>query len=80
MLIWLSLPHPCSSLKEVRTGIQQLGRGAPYWLVSVASSTCFIIEPETTFPEVATPNMGWVLLHQSLIREYPTSLPAAPSY
>jgi hypothetical protein len=34
-------------------------------------SACFLIEPSTTSPGVMPPTIGWVLSHQSLIKNMP---------
>ena len=37
-------------------------------LLIIACSACFLIESSTSSPEMAPPTKGWVLLHQSLIK------------
>ena len=37
-------------------------------LLIMACSACFLIESSTSSPEMAPPTKGWVLLHQSLIK------------
>lgn len=87
VLVQLTLPHHCSSLKEVRRQgrILEAGanakavEGAAYWLVlhgllSLPSYT------RITHPGMAPPAMGWVLPHQSLVRKCSTALPTPWSY
>jgi hypothetical protein len=68
--IQLTLPHCCSSLKEVRTGTHTGHKlGGRSWcrgqgemlligLLLLACSACFLIEPRTTSPEMVPPTMG----------------------
>ena len=74
--IWLTLPHHCSSLKEVRTGAQicrNLETGADAdakeGCCLLACSACFVIEPRVTSLGVAPPTMGLALPLQSLIKK-----------
>jgi hypothetical protein len=68
--IQLTLPHCCSSPKEVRTGTQtgqEAGADAEVMeevigLLHLACSACFLREPRTTCPGMALPTMGWALL------------------
>jgi len=70
--IQLTLPHCCSSPKEVRFGTQagqEAGADAEVMhggmfltgLLSLACSACFLIELQTTSPETTPPTMGWAL-------------------
>jgi hypothetical protein len=79
--IQLTLPHWCSSPKEVRTGThtgQELGgrswgRGHGGMLLTgllpLACSICFLIEPKTTRAGMAPPTMAWALPTWSLIEK-----------
>jgi len=70
--IQLTLPHCCSSPKEVRSGTQagqeagadaEAMEGCYYWFASpeMLFSACFLIEPKTTSPGMIPPTMGWAL-------------------
>jgi hypothetical protein len=72
--IQLTLPHCCSSPKDVRTELKQgrnLEAGADAeamekevlntGLFSLACSACFHVEPRTTSPGMAPPTMGWAI-------------------
>jgi hypothetical protein len=69
-VIALTLPHCCSSPKEVRTGTQagqeagadaEAMDGCPWMsmdgLLPLACSACFLIEPKTTSTEMVPPTM-----------------------
>jgi hypothetical protein len=83
--IQLILPHCCSSLKEVRTGTQAgqdtgtdaeaMGGGAVFLtgLLPLACSACFLIEPRTTSPEMATPTMEQLSPIDHQLRKCPTA-------
>ena len=90
---WLLLPHHYSLLKEVRTGTLTgqepggrsgcRGHGGVLLtdLLTMPSSTSFLVVPGTTSSGRAPPTMNWALPHQSLMKKkYPTGLPAAQSY
>ena len=51
--------------------MQRPWRAAAYWLALHGFSACLLREPRTTNPGMAPPTMGWVLLHQSLIKKIP---------
>jgi hypothetical protein len=75
-LIWLTLPHHCSSFKEVRTGTQayrnpeagadaEAMEGCCSLVCSpIACSACFLIESGTISSGLASPTMNWALPHQ----------------
>lgn len=44
-------------------------RGAAYGWLSKACRACFLIEPQTIFPRVSLPTIGWTLPCQSLIKK-----------
>jgi hypothetical protein len=83
-------PQHCSSLKEVGTGTHTGQEpGGRSWcrshggmlltgLLIMACSACFLIEPRTTSPRMASPTMGWALPNQSLIKKMPYSLACSP--
>jgi hypothetical protein len=52
--IQLTLPHCCSSPKEVRTGTQT-GQKAGADAEAMEGLACFLIEPKTTSPEMVPP-------------------------
>jgi hypothetical protein len=65
--IELTLPHCCSSPKKPELELKQSRkqelrqrpwRGVTYWLVPLACSACFLIEPKTNSPGMAPPTMG----------------------
>jgi hypothetical protein len=49
--------------------MQRPWRDAAHWLVLLACSACFLIEPRATFPEVAWFIVGWALPHQLLVKK-----------
>ena len=83
-IIWLTRPH---TVHDWRNSGQELKQGrnleyravaktvedAAYYLFSMASWVCFLIETKTTSPEMAPPTMSWALPHQSLIKIMPYS-------
>jgi hypothetical protein len=58
-VLFTFLDH-CSSSKEVRTG---RGHGGMLLtsLLLMACSSCFLIEPRTTSPDIAPPTICWAL-------------------
>ena len=82
--VWLTLPHHCSSLKEVRTGTQGRNKeaGADAEAMErgclLACTACFSIEPRITSPGVAPSTMAWALPHQSLTKSVPYRLAYSP--
>ena len=78
--VWLTLPHCSPPLKEVSTKTQAgLGPGGSSsctghgelllaGLLLMAPSACFVIEPRTTSPGMASLAVGWTFPHQSLIK------------
>jgi hypothetical protein len=54
--------------------IQRPWKGVTYWLLPMACSACFLIEPRTTDLVMALPVVGWALLYQPLIKDMPYRL------
>ena len=70
-LIWHTLPHHWSSLKEVRTGTLRPELTQGPWRCAVTADWLAL----PTKPRVIPPTLGWALPHQSL-RKCPIGLPA----
>jgi hypothetical protein len=79
--IWLTFTSHCFSWREVRTGTKQ-GRNLEVGadtesmegnlltgLLAMTRSACCFTEPKTHSPGMVSPTMGFVLLHQSLIKK-----------
>jgi hypothetical protein len=82
-LIWLTLPHYCSLLKELKQG-RNLEAGADTEAMEGCHLlSCFtwlwfsLIEPRTTSLRMAPPTMGQAHPCESLLKKMPIGLPAA---
>lgn len=72
------LAYNCNSYKEGKNTnndmMKRSKRNVAYWLVPMAWSAGFLIQPWTTLPGVTLPAVSWTLPHQLLILKTPRFL------